>query len=93
MANYEKDFKIKAEWNFFASSHGKGVCDGIGGTVKRHAYRTSFQWFEGNAINNFRKLFKWAKGFFNNIDLDFYPEAEHDLYDKKCRSVLKKLSQ
>ncbi|KAJ8943495.1 hypothetical protein NQ318_016275 [Aromia moschata] len=28
---HEEDFGIKAEWNFFATAHGKGACDGIGG--------------------------------------------------------------
>lgn len=32
----EHDYNgMSAEWNFFASSHGKGVVDGIGGNVKR----------------------------------------------------------
>ena len=26
---------VEFEWNYFASSHGKGVVDGIGGTLKR----------------------------------------------------------
>ena len=26
-------------WNFFATSHGKGIVDGVGGTVKRYVYR------------------------------------------------------
>ncbi|ESO09020.1 hypothetical protein HELRODRAFT_168952 [Helobdella robusta] len=33
-AVYE-DFGLKAEWHFFATSHGKSPCDGIGGTTKR----------------------------------------------------------
>ena len=37
------DFDIDCEWNFFATSHGKGACDGIGGTVKRSVARTSMQ--------------------------------------------------
>lgn len=32
---HKEDFGIDAEWNFFATSHGKSACDGIGGTVKR----------------------------------------------------------
>ena len=28
---------INLEWNFFANSHGKGVVDGIGGTLKKMA--------------------------------------------------------
>lgn len=30
---FEKDFGIKGEWNFFATSHGKGAVDRIGGAV------------------------------------------------------------
>ena len=29
---------IKILWNFFATSHGKGPVDGIGGSVKRHVW-------------------------------------------------------
>ena len=29
------DFGMKAEWYFFATSHGKNACDGAVGTVKR----------------------------------------------------------
>lgn len=32
---FKKDFGVEGEWNFFATSHGKGAVDGIGGTVKR----------------------------------------------------------
>ena len=34
-------FDIEAEWNFFATSHGKNACDGIGGTVKRYLTKAS----------------------------------------------------
>ena len=30
---------IKLSWNFFPASHGKGVVDGIGGTIKRTVWR------------------------------------------------------
>lgn len=32
---FEKRFKIKIVWNFFAAMHGKSVVDGIGGSLKR----------------------------------------------------------
>ena len=36
LCHHEKDFPgVKCEWHFFATAHGKGACDGIGGTVKR----------------------------------------------------------
>lgn len=28
-------WKINCIWSFFATSHGKSPCDGIGGTIKR----------------------------------------------------------
>ena len=40
---HEEDFGMPAEWHFFATSHGKGPCDGVGGTVKRLAARASLQ--------------------------------------------------
>ena len=35
LCQLEFEFAIKGEWNFFATSHGKSPCDGIGGTIKR----------------------------------------------------------
>jgi len=43
LCHHKKDFGIEAEWNFFATSHGKGPCDGVGGTVKRLAAKASLQ--------------------------------------------------
>ena len=34
----QKLSNILITWNYFASSHGKGAVDGIGGTIKRHVY-------------------------------------------------------
>ena len=43
LLHHEEDFELQAEWNFFATSHGKNACDGIGGTLKRSVARTSLQ--------------------------------------------------
>jgi hypothetical protein len=41
---YKKcDFGLNAKWHFFAVSHGKGACDGIGGRIKRLAGMASLQ--------------------------------------------------
>ena len=34
---------LLAEWHFFATSHGKTACDGIGGTAKRLTLNASLQ--------------------------------------------------
>ena len=37
IANLEETAGIKACWNYFEAGHGKGPCDGLGGTTKRMA--------------------------------------------------------
>ena len=34
LCSHRDDFGVSAEWHFSATSHGKGACDGLGGTVK-----------------------------------------------------------
>ena len=38
---WEKKFSIGLTWNFFATLHGKGAINGIGGTVKRSVWRAT----------------------------------------------------
>ena len=37
VANHQELYGMLAVWNYFESGHGKGPCDGLGGTVKRLA--------------------------------------------------------
>ena len=56
-----QDFKILAEWHYFATSHGKSTCDGIGGTIKRLVYLFCLQHTEaGSQITTPQRLFEWA---------------------------------
>ena len=43
LCQHNKDFGFEGTWNFFATSHGKSPCYGIGGTVKRVTARASLQ--------------------------------------------------
>ena len=36
MLFHEKDHGVKADWNFFASSRGRGENGGVGGDVKNY---------------------------------------------------------
>lgn len=45
---------------FFATSHGKGLCDGVAGTIKRLAARASLQFSYNNQIMTPRQLYDWA---------------------------------
>lgn len=37
ISNHKEVFGSDADWNYFESGHGKGACDGVGGTAKRMA--------------------------------------------------------
>ena len=43
LCHHKEDFGVCAEWHFSATSHGKGACDRLGGTVKSLATRASLQ--------------------------------------------------
>lgn len=57
---HKEDFGIDAEWHFFATAHGKGPCDGVGGTVKRMAARASLQRALDAQITTVHDLYEWA---------------------------------
>ena len=68
---HEQDFGVPAEWHFFATSHGKGPCDGIGGTVKRLAARASLQKTNQVGIQNAEQLYLWAVDAIKKVKFAF----------------------
>lgn len=60
LCQYKKTQNFDVEWHFFATSHGKGPCDGIGGSFKRNAMKTSLQRPFENQITNAKELYEWA---------------------------------
>lgn len=60
LCNFKERYGLEAEWHFFATSHGKGPCDAIGGTLKRMAKRASLARDCGNTITTPKELYDWA---------------------------------
>lgn len=56
---FQKDFGIKAEWHFFATSHGKSPCDAVGGTFKRNARNFNMK-NPTKGLTDSKQLFEWA---------------------------------
>ena len=54
------DFQLCAEWHFFATSHGKSPCDGIGGCVKRLLRLASLRKTNRGHILNVNDLFQFC---------------------------------
>ena len=68
---HEEDFNLKANWTFFATSHGKSPYDGIGGTVKRLTARDSLQRPFSDQILDVPSTFKFCKESTKNITFVF----------------------
>lgn len=76
---HKEDFDLETEWHFFATAHGKGPCDGVGGTVKRKAARASLQRPIDKQIITVKELCDWAlePTSLPNIDVKFSPEKDY----------------
>ena len=88
---HELEKKLKCEWNFFATSHGKSPCDGLGGTVKRLARLASLQ----NPLSPLitpMDLFDWAKEHVTGINFIFTNEhevkQEEKILEKRFNSTM-----
>ena len=75
---HESDFGVQAEWHFSATSHGKGACDGVGGTVKRLAARASLQRPYEEQIMTPYQLFEWASSNVPGITFCYCSTEEYE---------------
>ena len=60
LCHHKEDFGIEAEWHFFATSHGKNACDGIGGSIKRSLTKASLMRSISNQILNAVDVFNYC---------------------------------
>ena len=68
---HRADFGIGCTWSFFATSHGKSTCDGIGGTVKRITSRASLQQPYDSQILSAIDMFKFCNEEIKGIKFKF----------------------
>ena len=76
LAYHEEDFGMPAEWHCFATSHGKGPCDRVGGKVKRLAARASLQRPYDDQLQTPFQLFEWAKENIPTVAFEFVSTEE-----------------
>lgn len=57
VANHQRIFGCLAIWHYLEAGHGKGPCDGVGGSVKRMASEAIAQ---GREIRNAPSFYLWA---------------------------------
>ena len=73
---WEQDHDISIRWNFFATSHGKGVVDGIGGTVKRAVWRNIRS--ERSHVTTPQEYSALAKQLCSNVQVEFIAKSVID---------------
>lgn len=80
LCHHKQDHDVSAEWHFFATSHGKSACDGVGGTVKRLVARASLQSLV-DPINSSEKMYDWCR---QNIDGIHFQHISNDAVTLHC---------
>ena len=65
---HRDDFGLEADWNFFATSHGKGPSKGVEGTVKRLVSRASLQRPMNDQILTVNAFFEFCSKNIKNIN-------------------------
>ena len=87
---HKADFEVEAEWQFFATSHGKSACDGLGGTVKRLAAKASLQRPYDQQILTPKQLHDFATENISSIDFEY---CTTDDYEETKKYLLPRLSE
>jgi hypothetical protein len=80
VCHHNTDFRIHAEWHFFATSRGKGPCDSVAGTTKGLAACSSLQHHQ---ILTPAQLHSWAKEYLPFIHVQNVCSNEAELISPK----------
>lgn len=75
LSNFLVEFDCKyIEWNFFATSHGKGAVDGVGAVIKRKVWQITKA--KNIILHDALALFECARDHINGIHLTFISADE-----------------
>ncbi|KAE8749580.1 hypothetical protein FOCC_FOCC003568 [Frankliniella occidentalis] len=61
LCQHAREFGLPAKHSFFATSHGKALCDAMAGNIKRLLTNKSLQCLEDNPINSAKKVYEFLK--------------------------------
>lgn len=77
LCKHKSDFGLDACWSFHATSHGKTVCDGIGGTVKRTVTKKNLQSVhQPTQITNAYQMYMFCCELFSKISFFYLSEEQ-----------------
>ncbi|CAF1573778.1 unnamed protein product [Adineta ricciae] len=73
-------FKIDLSWHFFATTHGKGVVDGIGGSLKRLVYLAILSGLQCKSAADFVKIGRSKTAIISIDEIE-----QHEIDDSKTQ--------
>lgn len=79
---HQSDFELQTEWHFFATSHGKSISDGLGGTLKRLAAKDSLQRPLNDQILTPKQLYEWAVANISGMNFHYVTNEEYIQHSK-----------
>ena len=99
-AHFLHQLSVQIEWHYFATSHGKGVVNGIGGTVKRIVWN-AVSTRQVHSVQDAKTFAEAAKSISKAINVTYLSQEQidktaHSLCLKKCFTsapLLKGISQ
>uniref|UniRef100_A0A6P7F2F6 Uncharacterized protein LOC114325877 n=1 Tax=Diabrotica virgifera virgifera TaxID=50390 RepID=A0A6P7F2F6_DIAVI len=87
IACHEKDFGIKVtSYNYFATSHGKSVCDATGGSIKGQCMRHCIRSTPQDQITNALEMYNYGIEKVNSIRVLWVPDTDVKKYERKLRA-------
>ena len=76
LSKFSNEFGVSAEWNFFATSHGKSPCDGLGGTIKHLTAQESLKRPFRNQILTVESMLEFCAEKIKNINFKFIGQTQ-----------------
>ena len=87
IAHHKKLFGMSATWNYFEAGHGKGPCDGVGGTSKRMADQATKRNIRIQSAGDF---YAWASSMESLVEYKFVgKEYREKIADELKQQTLK----
>ena len=76
ISKHKSLFGVSASWNYFEAGHGKGPCDGVGGSVKRMADEAVRQ--QKVIIQDASDFFSWTQQYMSASSVSFTFVSQQD---------------
>ena len=90
VSRMDTQYGIKGSWHYFESGHGKGPCDGVGGTTKRNADNAIKQ--QKATIQDADDFFRWASASASQIKFQMITQEEFntskEVVEKRNQNII-----